>query len=305
MTGSRMERVLSLVDLPEEVLALVVERLVPPARVCLEWSSRAMVWRDLVALAATCTTLHMAATHPRLWTNFTMYGRYSLDKAVCVLSMRRLSGIKQLQVLLREEGQEPGQVEELLGLYVLRGRHGTFQDILRLGNLCLASVDPKLLAEAMANTWMVIIEPSAKLTMNQLAAMLHRMVEGETRTEKLVCRNGSGDMFNHMEPSVVARALSRVRHLEIANKNEEERMSTEHLVALLATMAMVGRDSRLTSFSYMIPSDSPFGNCYPRLEGLEGEVARGLVEGVREARCQIHYILPRVRQAAGQQSAIF
>ena len=155
----------------------------------------------------------------------------------------------------------------------------------------------ELSLEAVANTWMVIIKPSANMTMDQMAAVLHRMVEGETRTEKLVCRKGSGDTFNPMEPSLVARALARVRHLEIANKSEEERMSTEHLVALLT--AMTERDSRLTSFSYMIPSDSPFGNCYPSLEGLEGEVARELVRGVREARWQIHYILPRVREAAG------
>ena len=89
----------------------------------------------------------------------------------------------------------------------------------------------------------------------------------------------------------------------IENSSLASKMSTDHIIAILTQIAT--KQDQLQVFSYILPSVRYGGPSYPSLEALDRSTARRLTAMVREGQVEINYILPSIREAAGEAYRIW
>ena len=292
----------SLEELPDEILTLIMEFLKEPRT----YQRGDNPWRNLMPITLVSRRINRLATSPRLWSTYRIHSSWKMEKILSMMNMQRMSTIEKLDIRITSQ-HTPAQIKMLLEICSRRG--GKHADLFHTeSNANLAEVEPELVAKVMTNCGLARIEKDS-LTTEQIEDVLKKLLKDKCkltgirtlsseRTSMHEPFQAGGEMFNFADPSLVARALCRPIVVTIENTSLASRMSTDHIIAILTQIAT--NQDQLKVFSYILPSVRYGGSSYPSLEMLDRSTARKLTAMVREGQVEINYILPSIREAAGE-----
>ena len=299
-------------ELPDEMLTSIVQYLQPTENQL--WNERTeKPWKHLLAVSLVSRRMNRIATDPKMWAKFGINNHiFTIEATLKQVKMPRMATLKKLRHFWFLGDQKPAQMQTMLERYA--SRHKVDEDSFNAWKRAdFSSLDPELVVKVVAGCRAVKISghkqgvgagisdyhlfppnpeanpdanPDAnewtdqvKFTPQQINMILIRIAEGDSKVRSLYLRDGSGEILNVAQPSLLAKALSFIPSVTIENASADCRLSTAHLVAIFNQIAE--DQNMLENFSYVLPGFSFHNHSpYPRLRGLPKEMAKTVLAKV-------------------------